>query len=80
MRDGDVMARINELENEEHELLRRASTGEMTDADHTHLHEMEVTVDQLWDYLRQRRALRDAGKNPDEARLRDASVVERYLQ
>jgi hypothetical protein len=33
----------------------------------------------LWDYLRQRRALRDAGRNPDDAQPRDARTVERYL-
>ena len=40
---------------------------------------IKVELDQLWDLLRQRRALRDAGRNPDDARMRDAGTVERYL-
>ena len=81
MRDRDVMARINKLVDEEHGLLQRAASEHgLSPEDHTHLHDLEVTVDQLWDLLRQRRALRDAGRNPDDAHLRDASIVERYLQ
>ena len=48
-------------------------------ADAERLEEVRVCLDRLWDYLRQRRALRDAGRDPDEAELRDARTVERYL-
>ena len=40
---------------------------------------IKVELDQLWDLLRQRRALRAAGRNPDDARMRDSETVERYL-
>ena len=40
---------------------------------------MRVELDRLWDYLRQRRALRGAGHDPDEARMRDAGTVADYL-
>jgi len=40
---------------------------------------IKVELDQLWDLLRQRRALRSAGRNPDDAQMRDADTVERYL-
>jgi hypothetical protein len=48
-------------------------------ADAERLEEIRVELDVLWDYLRQRRALRDAGRNPDDAQPRDARTVERYL-
>ena len=51
----------------------------MVSQDAGRLAEIKVELDQLWDLLRQRRALRDAGRNPDDARMRDAGTVERYL-
>ena len=44
------------------------------------IHKIKVELDQWWDYLRQRRALRNAGKNPDEAGIRPPGIVENYLQ
>jgi hypothetical protein len=41
---------------------------------------VEIELDRCWDLLRQRRALRDAGSDPDDAHVRDATTVERYLQ
>jgi hypothetical protein len=41
---------------------------------------VEVELDRCWDLLREARALRDAGADPDEAEGRDAQTVERYLQ
>jgi len=49
-------------------------------ADRERLGKINVELDQCWDLLRQRRALRDAGKDPDQAEVRPANVVERYLQ
>ena len=40
---------------------------------------MEVELDQCWDLLRQRRALRETGGDPREARVRPANQVEDYL-
>jgi hypothetical protein len=39
-----------------------------------------VALDQCWDLLRQRRAKRHAGQDPDQAHVRDASTVEGYQQ
>jgi hypothetical protein len=50
------------------------------DEDKDRLRAVEVELDQCWDLLRQRRALREAGADPGEAQVRDAETVERYLQ
>ena len=78
MDDRDVIARINELAAEEHELFGREGRGEATDRDRTRLAELQVTLDQCWDLLHQRRALRNAGLDPDEAKVRDENTVEGY--
>jgi hypothetical protein len=83
--DEQVQARIEELEQEESSLRRdeRAAANVEEDdqvaADAERLEAVRIELDQLWDYLRQRRALRDAGKDPDGAQMRDAGTVERYL-
>ena len=83
--DEQVQARIDELEQEESRLRRderEAAEGEQdarVAADADRLEAVRVELDQLWDYLRQRRALRDAGKDPDGAQMRDPGTVERYL-
>ena len=83
MTDEQVQARIEKLEEEERGLRRDETEGRAseervrTDAERLEL--LRVELDQLWDYLRQRRALRDAGRNPDEAEFRDPGTVERYL-
>ncbi len=78
MDDHEVLGRINELAREEHGLFERESHGKVTDADRERLRRLEVTLDQCWDLLRQRRARRAAGLNPDEARVRDEKTVEGY--
>ena len=78
MDDKDVLGRINELAREEHELFERESRGKVTDADRTRLKRIEVTLDQCWDLLRQRRARRAAGLDPDDAQVRDEKTVEGY--
>lgn len=80
MADSDVLGRINELTSEEHALWQKESRGEATDEDRLRLKRIQVTLDQCWDYLNQRRALRDAHHNPDEAKVREPDVVERYEQ
>jgi hypothetical protein len=79
MEDQKVIERINELAHEEHELFERESLGEATEADRERMKNLEVTLDQCWDLLHQRRARRDAGLNPDDARVRDRKTVEGYL-
>jgi len=83
MSDEQVQAHIEKLETEErslrHDESEAARDGDRVAADAERLEEVRICLDRLWDYLRQRRALRDAGRNPDEAELRDARTVERYL-
>ena len=68
---------ITRLVGEEREL--RASS-EHTDEDRARLRQLEEQLDQCWDLLRQRDALRDAGVDPDEAKPRPIGEVEGYLQ
>lgn len=75
MDDKQISARIGELIAEEHKLER----GDH-EPDTARLRALEVELDQCWDLLRQRRARRAAGENPDEAQARAGNVVEGYLQ
>jgi hypothetical protein len=77
--DEKVVDRINELANEEHELWERGARGELSQTEHERLKSLEVRLDQCWDLLHQRRALRNAGDNPDQARVRDEKTVEGYI-
>jgi hypothetical protein len=79
MEDQAVFHRINELATEEHEIWNKESRGEATDADRERLRRIQVTLDQCWDLLHQRRARRQAGLNPDDAKVRDEKTVESYL-
>src|SRR6187200_2598259 len=67
--DENILKRINELAAEEHELFQKESRGEATEADVERLRHLEVTLDQSWDLLHQRRARRDAGLDPDDAKV-----------
>jgi hypothetical protein len=78
MDDQDLIARISKLVEEEHKLERQG--GELETPDHERLRALEVQLDQCWDLLRQRRARRHAGENPDEAAPRDPQTVETYQQ
>jgi hypothetical protein len=83
--DEQVRARIEELEQEERRLRRDESEAADVEerariaADAERLEAVRIELDQLWDYLRQRRALRAAGQDPDGAEMRDAGTVEGYL-
>jgi Protein of unknown function (DUF2630) len=78
--DPQIHGTIEQLVAEEHELWDRESNGNATEADRRRLQELRVSLDQCWDLLRRRRALRSAGSDPDAADLRDPEVVERYEQ
>jgi Protein of unknown function (DUF2630) len=84
MSDESIAARIERLVDEEHELRNREeqdSTDEgRLDADRGRLEAVQVELDRCWDLLRQRRALRDAGADPEDAQVRGPETVERYLQ
>jgi len=77
--DETVIGRINELAHEEHELFEKEARGEASDAERRRLKEIEVSLDQCWDLLHQRRARRSAGMDPDEAKPRDPRTVEGYV-
>lgn len=84
MDDGSILARIESLVAEEHSLLAseqdEATNEEALAADRERLSAVSVELDRCWDLLRQRRALREAGRSPGEAVERGADTVERYLQ
>jgi hypothetical protein len=80
MDDQEIVARIGELAAEE-QRLEEAHVGEGLSADELERkRQLEVTLDQLWDTLRQRRAKRQAGQDPEDAHERSAGTVEGYLQ
>ena len=84
MADESVLNRIESLVQEEHR-LRQREAGDAGDLDaladdRRRLDEVSVELDRCWDLLRQRRALRSAGGDPDDAELRDADTVEHYRQ
>jgi hypothetical protein len=80
MDDKQVLDRIGDLVEEEHALERQALGQGLDDDQEARLHEVEIQLDQCWDLLRQRRARRDAGQDPDSAQVRPEGTVEGYLQ
>ena len=80
MDDKDILQRIDQLVAEEHALFEKSDGGSLDANDHGRLAAVQVTLDQCWDLLRQRRARREFGKNPDQAQPRDSETVERYVQ
>ena len=81
MDDTEILHQIQKLVDEEHALLQQHTTeGNLSEEQHARMQELEVSLDQCWYLLRQRRARRHAGLNPDEAKVRDAGTVEHYLQ
>ncbi|HEY1827206.1 MAG TPA: DUF2630 family protein [Acidimicrobiales bacterium] len=80
MDDTELLAQINALAAEEQQ-LEEAHVGEgLSDDERARKRQIEVTLDQLWDVLRQRRAKRDYGQDPNAAETRSAGTVEGYLQ
>lgn len=79
MDDKDVIDRINQLAHEEHQLFEKESNGQASAQERARLKELGVNLDQCWDLLHQRRARRNAGLDPDEARVRDERTVEGYI-
>ena len=81
MDDTELLHRIESLVNEEHALTQRGEEeGGLSAEEHQRMQALEVSLDQCWDLLRQRRARRSAGLNPDEAKARDESIVEHFQQ
>jgi hypothetical protein len=75
--DSGVIGHIQDLVQEEQRLYQQGTLG---DSEQVRLQAIKVELDQCWDLLRQRRALREFGDDPDRAKVRPASVVERYEQ
>jgi hypothetical protein len=75
MEDNQVLTHIKTLSEKEEDLYGKEN---LTDEDVKQLHKIKVELDQCWDFLRQRRALRDAGKDPDKAAIRPPDIVENY--
>jgi hypothetical protein len=77
--DTGVIERIEELAHEEHTLFEKESSGTASSGERSRLKEIEVQLDQCYDLLRQRRARRAAGLDPDGATVRDEATVEGYI-
>ncbi|HEY2259700.1 MAG TPA: DUF2630 family protein [Solirubrobacteraceae bacterium] len=80
MDDNQIHSRIEQLVAEEHDLWSRESSGSAGDQDRQRLESLKVSLDQCWDLLRRRRALREEGGDPDTATVRSSDVVEHYEQ
>lgn len=80
MDDPAIHRHIEELVAEEHRLLEHGETRSLSPEDLARLEDVQVQLDRYYDLLRQRRARRNAGQDPDEAHLRSADTVEHYQQ
>lgn len=78
MNEQHILERINTLAREEHALFEREAGGHATDDDVKRLRELQKTLDQCWDFLRQWRARREFGLDPNGAQIRDEKTVEGY--
>lgn len=73
--DQSVLKHIQDLTDEEHQLYEK---GNLTEEETARLHAIAIALDQYWDLLRQRRAKREFGQDPDEAEIRPPRIVENY--
>ncbi len=80
MDDAEIVRQIGELTEEEHRLERSHAGVGLSEPDLERLRTIEVSLDQCWDLLRQRRARRRAGQDPETTAQRPISVVEGYQQ
>jgi hypothetical protein len=75
--DQNVLGHIDKLVKEEESLYLK---NELTGDDRLRMDELKIQLDQCWDLLRQRRALREFGDDPDKAKVRPVKIVENYEQ
>lgn len=80
MNDTEIRLTIHRLQTEEYELRTRHRRGPLEESDANRLRELKEALNQSWDLLRQRRARREFGFDPDEVGVRDPEVIERYRQ
>jgi len=78
--DNSILDRIGQLADEERALEAAHIGSPLPDDARKRLHEIEVELDQCWDFLNQRRARRSAGLNPDTATVRPEGIVEHFQQ
>lgn len=78
--DSQILQRVGELVDEERSLRERQRERPLDVPERLRMEEIEVQLDQCWDLLNQRRALREFGADPDLAQVRDEDTVERYQQ
>ncbi len=77
MRQPDILKHIKDLTDEEQQLFTK---GNLSSAESSRLHDIEKELNEYWDLLRQRRAYREFGKNPDNAHLRSSDMIDNYEQ
>jgi hypothetical protein len=80
MEDRDVLGTINQLAAREEELRAAEAGHKLSAEERRELADLEVHLDQCWDLLRQRRARREFGQDPDQAEPRPPGTVENYRQ
>ena len=80
MDDNEIRVTIDRLVAEEHQLREQHQLNSLGDDEAKRLRELEVALDQCWDLLRQRRARREFGLDPDDVAARDPEIVEHYRQ
>jgi hypothetical protein len=80
MQDEDIVRQIRQLVEQEHQLERSHVGLELTSEEQAKFRQLEATLDQCWDLLRQRRARREFHQDPDQAKVRASEVVEAYRQ
>lgn len=81
MDDKQILHRITELVDEEHELRTRRQTGNVPSQEESErLRRLEDSLDQCWDLLRRRRAAVEFGQDPNAVQTQSKSEVEGYLQ
>jgi len=78
--DREITAKISELVDQEHQLERAHVGRPLSEDEHAQMNALNVQLDQCWDLLRQRRARREMGQNPDDTQVRPDRVVEGYQQ
>ncbi len=77
MRENEIITHIKNLVDEEQRLYGK---GDLSDTERNELDSIQIQLDQYWDLLRQRRARKEFGDNPDKAKLRGGDTVENYEQ
>jgi Rad3-related DNA helicase len=80
MQDEQILGRISALVDEEEHLRTRHEESPLSLEERRRVEQIEVALDQCWDLLRQRRARREFGDDPNAAGVRAAETVERYVQ